>query len=42
MVKFGVLGYKNTEMSLHHVPVRSTDHFNKGGVHEKNDRDEIA
>ena len=28
-------------MTLHHVHIRSTDQFNKVGVHEKNNRNEI-
>ena len=32
---------KHTKMIQHHVHIRSTDQFNKVGVHEKNDRNEI-
>ena len=32
---------KHTTMIQHHVHIRSTDQFNRVGVHEKNDRNEI-
>ena len=32
---------KHTKMIQHHVHIRSTDHSNQVGVHEKNDRNEI-
>ena len=32
---------KHTKMIQHHVHIRSTDQFNRVGVHEKNDKTEI-